>query len=367
MSSEEETRYAQLLIERSQALKGAQVKQIEQLAGDMSTRRFARVLLSGANVPSAILIILSHAPGPVGGGLRNLTQDDTYVEVGAFLRAHGIRVPELYADGRDIGRLLVEDVGSLSLFKTAQDPSVIPDHVRAKLNSDPLTDLYTKALTIQQRIASLARDDNHVIFQRSTTAEQRAAQIGEFLEHYATPRKISPQATQVLHQLMKEICTRVERHPKVVSHFDYMSSNIHVLPDGELCVLDFQDMCLDSPARDVVSLLNDRDSDSALGKPRHTELLRRFIYEISPQADFRELYNEYLVLWDLRVSGRFALLAEKRGISNYSRWINGTLRRLGRTLYRTRSTIPHAKEALTALSLFSPEIAQGADDPWELP
>jgi hypothetical protein len=126
-------------------------------------------------------------------------------------------------------------------------------------------------------------------------------------------------------------------------------------------------MCLDSPARDVVSLLNDRDSDSALGKLRHTELLKSYLSALNGQPNFSQLYNEYLLLWDLRVSGRFALLAEKRGIANYSKWIPGTLRRLGRTLYRVRDTIPYAAETLKELSAFSLEIKHGVEDPWELP
>jgi aminoglycoside/choline kinase family phosphotransferase len=363
----EEILIAQQLVDRSLKLNGAKVTALEMLAGDMSSRQFARLSLSGSQVSSAILVILSHAPGPVGGGTRNLTQDDTYVEVGQYLTAHNVRVPELYADGRDIARLLVEDVGSLSLFKAAQDPNQIPPQILARLGAAPLTELYLKALKIQRQIANLPHDQRHVIFQRSTTAEQRALQINEFLEHYATPRGISERASSILKELMREVCLRVERHPKVVSHFDYMASNIHVLPTGELCVLDFQDMCLDSPARDVVSLLNDRDSDSALGKLRHTELLKSYLSALNGQPNFSQLYNEYLLLWDLRVSGRFALLAEKRGIANYSKWIPGTLRRLGRTLYRVRDTIPYAAETLKELSAFSLEIKHGVEDPWELP
>ena len=363
----EEVLTAQLLVDRSPQLEGAKVTSVERLAGDMSSRQFLRVSLSGSAAPSAILIILSHAPGPVGGGVLNLTQDDTYVEVGSYLRANGVRVPELYADGRDISCLLVEDVGGLSLFRAAQDPNYVPPQVLKQLGEEPLTELYLKALRLQRKIAELPRDYQHVIFQRATTAEQRALQISEFLEHYAIPRGISDGASQNLKKLMREVCDRVEQHPRVVSHFDYMSSNIHILPNGELCLLDFQDMCLDSPARDIVSLLNDRDSDSALGKPRHTELLKTYLSEMNTEPRFSDLYNEYLLLWDLRVSGRFALLAEKRGISNYSRWIPGTLRRLGRTLLRSRDSIPYAADTLKDLSCFSPEIYQGLKDPWDFP
>jgi aminoglycoside/choline kinase family phosphotransferase len=166
---------------------------------------------------------------------------------------------------------------------------------------------------------------------------------------------------------MDVVCERVEHHPLQPSHFDFMASNIHVLPDGELCLIDFQDMCLDSPARDIVSLLNDRDSDSALGRERQRRLLSFFMTEINSYPSFPQLYDEYLLLWDFRVSGRFALLAEKRGVERYKMWIPGTLRRLGRTLVRAKQTIPYAEDALAVLARFSPEVEQGRRDPWDFP
>jgi hypothetical protein len=113
--------------------------------------------------------------------------------------------------------------------------------------------------------------------------------------------------------------------------------------------------------------LNDRDSDSALGRERQGRLLSFFMKEINSHSDFPQLYDEYLLLWDFRVSGRFALLAEKRGIDRYKAWIPGTLRRLGRTLVRAKKVIPHAEEALAMLSRFSPEIEEGRRDPWDFP
>ncbi len=363
----DERSVAQELVDGSDRLRGASVAAVEELAGDMSTRRFYRVVLTKSPVPTAIMMVLSGAPGPVGGGPRGLSQDDTYVEVSTFLSRNGVRVPHIYFDARSLGRLLVEDIGTLSLLSCAQGGARLNDAALARLGNDPLEALYAKALRFEKIFAALPRDESVVIYQRQTTPEQRGAQIREFLEHYARPRGLSEQDAQVVERLMEEVCGRVARHPLQPSHFDFMASNIHILPDGELCLIDFQDMCLDSPARDVVSLLNDRDSDSALGRERQRRLLSFFMREINSHRDFQRLYDEYLLLWDFRVSGRFALLAERRGIQRYNAWIPGTLRRLGRTLVRARKLIPYAEDALAVLSGFSPEVDEGRRDPWDFP
>jgi aminoglycoside/choline kinase family phosphotransferase len=361
----DEIELSQHLLSRSEYLRTAKVQSIEQLAGDMSTRRYVRVVLENAPVSSVLLVLLSGAPGPIGGGPRGLTQDDTYCEVSSFLSKAGIRVPAIFVDGRDRKALLVEDVGRVSLLTAAQhqgDLNQLLPH--ASLGSDPLFTLFAKALSFQSAFMRLQRHDGVVVYQRSVTAEQRAAQIREFLEHYAQPRGLSEAACSTVERLMDQVCARVAAHPQQVAHFDFMAANIHVLPDGELCLIDFQDMCLDSPARDVVSLLNDRGMDEALGRERQQRLLSFYLQHSHADSSFAALYDEYLLLWDFRVSGRFALLAEKRGVARYATWIPGTLQRLGRTLARVQREWPEASDALAVLAAFSPEIKAGSLDPW---
>jgi aminoglycoside/choline kinase family phosphotransferase len=259
----------------------------------------------------------------------------------------------------------VEDVGRVSLLTAAQHPDSLSALVpAASLGADPLFSLFAKALLLQGAFAQLKRDDSHVIYQRSVTAQQRAVQIREFLEYYARPRGLSGAACDAVERLMDSVCARVAAHPQQVAHFDFMAANIHVLPEGELCLIDFQDMCLDSAARDVVSLLNDRGMDEALGRDRQQRLLAFYMEQQRLTASFAALYDEYLLLWDFRVSGRFALLAEQRGIARYSAWIPGTVARLGRTLARLQNSWPEARQALIELAAFSPDIKRGSLDPW---
>lgn len=340
--------------------RGSRVRDIVPMVGDMSTRRYCRVALDSAPTPTLILMLLSSASGPLGGGARSLTQDDTFVEVSSTLLQQGVKVPRIIVDARSSSILLVEDFGVLTLHGVLSDSSgaAIPAAVRS--TKDPLGSLFERALSVLRPIRSVAPSDQSVIFQRRTAPEQRLRQIREFLDHYALPRGLSSDAASAVEALMEEICRRVELHPLVVSHYDFMPANLHVLASGEIGVIDFQDMCLDSPARDVVSLLNDRGTDELLGAERHARLLRYYLDNINAHPDFLDLYQDYLLLWDFRVSGRFALLSDQRGIAHYQQWIPGTLRRLGRTLQTNRGRYAHAESALTQLCRFSEEISQGA-------
>lgn len=362
---EAERKLTQDLLGRSDELRKATISAFEQLAGDMSTRRYYRVTFLGVAPASAILVKLSGGLGPVGGGPRELTQDDTYVEVSSLLSEAGIRVPRILVDARDRGALLIEDVGSTSLLDVARNPGRGAQLLSSlSTQEDVVYELFSRALVIRSSLQALDPSKGSVVYQRRVSATQRAAQIREFLEHYARPRNLSGAAVKLTERFMDVVCERVAAHPPSVSHFDFMASNIHVLPAGELCLIDFQDMCLDSPARDVVSLLNDRGMDEALGRDRQQRLLSYFMSSLNSHSDFASLYDEYLLHWDFRVSGRFALLSDGKGVERYRSWIPGTLRRLGRTLGRVQHRIEGAAEVLRALIEFSPEISYGARDPW---
>lgn len=359
---------AQIILSRSPAWAGATIQSITPLAGDMSTRRYVRLELSGAKVDRAILMLLNQGKGPVRGGRQDLTQDDTFVELANFLSRNSVAVPEIYIDARSDKALLVEDVGDTLLWHFAfrelrDEHQRIEDH----LGDDAVLKLFERAIDVTKILQSIPPDKNCIAFQRWVEFDQYRREISEFLEYYAKPRGIKASAIELLNTVYDSICESLCSHPRVLSHFDYMPHNLFVGPQGRIRVLDFQDMCCVSPVRDIVSLINDRDTDTALGQTRHSKLLFYFMQTLNVDEQFASRYNEYLLHWDFRVSGRFVLLAEQRGIERYRQWIPGTLRRLGRTLIRTHKDIHHLDDVLEVLTKLSPEIREGAEDPWELP
>ncbi|MBN8548364.1 MAG: phosphotransferase [Deltaproteobacteria bacterium] len=359
---------AHALLKKSSLFSNATLDRVDLLAGDMSTRRYARLYLSDAKVSTVILMLLNQGKGPVRGGRQDLTQDDTFVQLTNFLSGNGIAVPRLYLDARKEGALLVEDVGDMPLwhfaFRELRD-----EHRKVEdlLGADAVEKLYRQCIDITKTLQSIPEDPKCIAFQRWVEFEQYRREIAEFAEYYAKPKGIKPAALKLLENAYDAICESICSHPRKLSHFDYMSHNLFVTPEGGIRVLDFQDMCLVSPVRDIVSLINDRDTDSALGKSRHARLLEYFMKELAVDAAFPQRYNEYMLHWDFRVSGRFVLLAEQRGIARYGKWIPGTLRRLGRTLVRAHRDIHGLSDVLDMLVKLSPEIREGSEDPWDLP
>jgi aminoglycoside/choline kinase family phosphotransferase len=356
------------LLATSPSLRQSALKSIQLLAGDMSTRRYVRLSLEG-KVNSAILMLLNQATGPIKGGRQDLTQDDTFVMISQYLESISVRVPKVYVDARKAKALIVEDIGDLGLWRFPLQQFRNEDQAVYEVvekQGEPTEVLFKRAIDVIVQIQRSYTTSTSVAHQRWAEFDWYRQTIREFTEFYAVPKGLKPSALQVLYKSFDAICECIAAQPKTLAHFDYMAFNLFVLPDGQLCVLDFQDMSVNSPVRDLISLLNDRDIDMALGKSRHQRLLNYFVEQAQLGPQFVNWYNEYLLHWDFRVSGRFLQLADKRGIERYRQWVPGTLRRLGRTLVRAHTQLHGLDDVLDMLTNLSPEIAEGAGDPWPL-
>jgi aminoglycoside/choline kinase family phosphotransferase len=359
---------AQELLGGSSLFSRSALARVQALAGDASSRRYHRLYLSESPVSTAILMILNQAKGPVGGGREDKTQDDTFVELAEFFAHHGIMVPEIYSDARPAGALLVEDVGDIALWHFARDELGEAGHeIKDYLGEDALQLLYERAINVIKRIQSIRPDPSSVAYQRYVGFEQYRKEVDEFRDYYAKPKGIRSSALTVVEEFFDSLCESLSHHPRTLSHFDFMSHNIYVTPGGGLRIIDFQDACTVSPVRDIVSLINDRDIDVSLGKSLHRQLLEYYMKEMETGESFTEQYNECLLHWDLRVAGRFIYLCEIKKAERYREWVPGTLRRIGRTLFRVEHSMPMVGDVITILSGLSDEIRRGFEDPWPLP
>jgi aminoglycoside/choline kinase family phosphotransferase len=359
---------AQELLEDSPLFSRSTLARVQALAGDASSRRYHRLYLSHSPVSTVILMILNQAGGPVGGGEENKTQDDTFVELAEFFAHHGIMVPEIYYDARPAGALLVEDVGDIALWHFARDElGDVGQKIKDHIGEDALRVLYERAMDVIKQIQSIEPEPLSVAYQRYVGFEQYRKEVDEFRDYYAKPKGIRSSALTVVEEFFDHLCESLSSHPKILSHFDFMSHNIYVTSEGGLRIIDFQDACTVSPVRDIVSLINDRDIDVSLGKSLHRQLLEYYMKEMETGESFQEQYNECLLHWDLRVAGRFIYLCEKKKAERYREWVPGTLRRIGRTLFRVEHSMPKVDDVIDILSGLSGEIREGLEDPWPLP
>jgi aminoglycoside/choline kinase family phosphotransferase len=267
------------------------------LAGDASFRRYYR-LAGGRGVA-----VLMDAPPPheaVG----------PFVEVAAALRGLGLSAPEIYAEDREHGFLLIEDFGDdtytrllaagadeAALYALAID-TLVALHRRTAARGVPDLPPYDEARLLAE--AALLTDwYAPAVLGRALPAEIRA----EYVELWRrlVPLAALPQPTLVLR--------------------DYHVDNLVLLrerPGVEACgLLDFQDAVIGPPSYDVVSLIEDarRDVPVALQSAMTERYLAAF-----PQSDAATFHCSAAVLAaqrNCKIIGIFTRLAHRDGKPQY--------------------------------------------------
>ncbi|MCB0328631.1 MAG: phosphotransferase [Bdellovibrionales bacterium] len=343
-------------------------KSAEPLAPDVSPRRYARIHYVKGEFPTALLLQLVEGFGPLGGGPREVSQSDAFVEVQKLFQLNGIRVPQIFADARDEGYLLLEDFGERPLWNALEswkedgfDPILridASDYIREKMH---------QAIALLVSFRALSPDLANlpcIVFEKQPSIDQLLKGPKEFTEYFLAKRSPSKRELTIFDEFTEQLSEEVLSHPKYVSHYDFISHNVHVLADSQLGVIDFQDACLESPARDIHAILCDRGMDLLLGESLHRELMNQAFQDYSGGGDIRQMYSEYAVHWDMRVAGRFTKLANE-GRERYAQWIPGTAARVLRGLERIHRKFERAGDLIEIIRKYEPEVSEQATDLWE--
>lgn len=339
----------------------AKVLAVTALAGDASAREYSRVNLQGAPVASLIFMKLAQGVGPVSSAGESFNQDDTFLLVSQFLNAQELCVPKIFWDGRAEGFLLVEDAGDIALASVLLGWHTSDHHaLLQKLPDNTIEQLFSKAAAWIQQLQAVPMDNTFVGFQRSIDAEHYMLESQRFIDHYLKPNGFDAQMVPPVQAMLQDICDRVAKHKRTLIHRDFIAWNIHVAADGDIRVIDFQDMTLGSYVYDIVSLLHDRDVDFILGQNLCEKLARAFKASMAFGDDFYQDYALVVLQRYLRLAGQFLLLTQKTGKPVYKGWVPGCLKRVGQFL----PLFPEYAEARKLLTQAIPVMALGAASPW---
>lgn len=239
----------------------------EPLAGDVGQRRYLRP--RGEKLGGPPVLVALYPPSLVAAGRR-------FRITGDLLAAVGVRVPEVLEAGElpgdgpeDAGWgawMLVEDLGPATLWQQhgrrhrgsaaaagAPPPAALVEHFR-------------RAARLVERIRSLPVQAVRALspsLDRALLARELEGTWRSFLGPRGMTERTTPGA--LLAGLLEEICDAVAAEPPTVCHRDFMVRNlVPVAPagegpeaDGELAVLDHQDLRPGPPLYDLASLLND--------------------------------------------------------------------------------------------------------------
>lgn len=310
----------------------ARVDDVAALAGDASTRSYARARLSGGEAPPALVVMMLADRG------LSISSDELavlpesselpFLNVHRFLSAIGTDVPAVYVDASAEGLVLLEDVGDLSLRDAAEGASDAEVEALYRAAVDALVRLQVEG--------TRRRDPACIAFHQEFDRRLYLWEFEHFLE-YGIEKRLGPLAaaeTATLRSAFARMAERLDRQPRFLNHRDYHSWNLHV-QDGRLRIIDFQDALLAAAPYDLATLLGDRDTPTVVPPALEAKLVehyrRRWLECGGPAevaAALDDVYRLCALQKALKVVGRFHYLHLVKGKSGYLRYLPPTVARV---------------------------------------
>jgi len=290
---------------------------VERLAGDASYRVFYRVLPPGVRS-----VVLMDYGSPFDG-----ETDD--VRLGRVFRQAGLRVAELLDVAPEVGVLVLEDLGNLSLESVLRDPPRPPSEappvelIRAVDLAARVADRGTRALAASDRASGPALDEERFRFE-----------MDFYLEHFVAGLLAKSAATPRLRDELHRLASLAADCPgRVLCHRDFHSRNLMILGDGDLAMVDIQDARWGPDAYDLASILRDAYIDIDDGWV--DSLIDRYLASVANRPDpaaFRRRFRFVAGQRMLKALGSFGWLTTAKGTGRYLDAIPRTLARLDRLL-----------------------------------
>lgn len=338
---------------------GAALQRSEALAGDASTRRYARLFLEGETAPpSAVVMILADRGTAMSSDelavFAEAPKELPYLNLHRFLDRLGVPVPELYLEAPDEGFVLLEDIGDTALWDVVREAP--PDVVEA---------WYQRAideLLVIEIKGTQQADPTCFGFQQAFDEKLFNWEFEHFLEYgieRRLDRALPADDARTLRRDFERISQRLGSEPRFLNHRDYHSWNLFIA-DDRVRVIDFQDALLAPAAYDLATLLGDRDTPQAVTPEIEARLLdyfrRRWEENGGPTYAVKELEDLYFLCAlqkALKVVGRFYYLDVVKQKPGYLRYIPSTVRQIQRVLPR----FPDLAETAVLLHRYLPSCA----------
>jgi aminoglycoside/choline kinase family phosphotransferase len=307
------------------------------LTGDASTRQYFRVMRP--DNPSVVLSVYD-APFKFG--------DLPFVNVSRLMATIPLPVPVIAGHADDLGILILEDLGDVTLQAHLG--------VTQPIEHDAL---YKQAVEFVERMQRRGREltsDEFIPFSVAFDRDKLMWELNFFVKHYLEAyrgQSISAGVRAALEQEWLEIAGELAGEPRVLCHRDYHSRNL-MIQSGRLYIIDYQDARMGPDTYDLVSLL--RDSYVDLSEDRVDELIRGFL-KLGPDAhstpdavgEFRRRFDLMSVQRNLKALGTFGHQTTARNNPVYIQYIPRTLSYV-RTNLERYPRFAHLRELLGPLA-----------------
>ena len=272
------------------------IRSIERLAGDASTRRYYRVFCTNRDY----VVCLDDPSG----------EDNMFVKKQDFFNKAGIRVPRVLDTNSLKGYILEEDLGDVTLLQYIAGIESKKEELRYyKQVIDQLLLIHK----LPSRDVSGSR-----LFDEKFDLAKYQSEIRFSLKYFLTSfLKIKDEALfEQLSESFSEVCMRLADKNMVLTHRDFHSRNIMIKND-EFVIIDFQDARMGIPQYDLASLLDDcyyeiEPSNKIELQKYYFERMKNQIQDQGSLEEFLSLYDDMVIQRVFKAIGSFSYIYEKR-------------------------------------------------------
>ena len=285
------------------------------LAGDASMRRYYRVI-EGENS----YVLMCWEPFEA--------ESYPFLSVQSHFQKNGVNVPKVIATQADLGVLLLEDLGDLTLerkFWETQDQNLVIPFYKQALNE--LLKIHVECTNDYQEscTAFKVQFDKQKLLWEMNYGKQH-------LIEGVCGKKLSTETQAELESIFSSICETLSRRSKYISHRDFHSRNL-MIKLGKMRVIDFQDARLGPIQYDLVSLLCDSYVDL---NPEIVNELKAYYKsqfeqktnQVLDNDEFEYIYQIQIIQRCFKACGSFASFYNTRNDKRYLHYIQPTLKQV---------------------------------------
>lgn len=303
------------------------------MPGGASTRQFARFRLDSGQTLVAIHVPDANRSDEIDKPTKS-NRRWPFLEIRDLLAENGIRVPNLLGESCDLGLVLVEDLGDLTLA------AAIERHPEQKTN------LYRTAVRdlAQAQIALSALPPDSIVGTRTFDSELLRWEIDHFRQWAMEARAIhlSPSEHAVFDEAADFLAHAIAAWPRGFVHRDYQSRNLMVRSGEadrlELTWIDFQDALLGPRVYDLVALLGDsyQTFDRGFIEARLDEYANHLRIDAAGRRELSIEFDLVTVQRKLKDAGRFIFIDRVKHNPSFLTYVEPTVDKVLAALSRLK-------------------------------
>ena len=291
-----------------------------QLAGDASSRKYYRIVFDDQS-----RVLMSWEPFSDAKAYPFLNVLEHFASV-------DVRVPRAEAWAPELGVVLLEDLGDLTLerkfWENQNQQAALPFYQQSVDEIIKIHFLASRPAPAPSVCQQIAFDTAKFMWEMNYAREHFLEKVGGIV--------LSDLDQKLLQSEFLQICETLDQQPKFVCHRDYHSRNL-MLKLNRIYVIDFQDARLGPLQYDLVSLVHDSyvglsPESIANIKQDYLDKARATGPKGCIRSDFEEIFSIQTIQRCFKACGSFSSFFNMRNDTRYLKYIKHTAQLVARTL-----------------------------------